>query len=993
MFMKKFVLSFLFLVPSFAFAADDICTAIIEDLKDRKTAAQIVERVSGNSSINKTHVTDIHSLVVAATNDFNQRDTRQSYSNCSAEALNQLAQNVNNRNAPSRARTGAEDGAGNVAVALGMGAATMELGLTPQSAELREGTRGFASDPTLVHAPTRELESCTFLAETDYCTLPVGGWENAPISFDLMAGVAASLPTDVSHCQCIESKAKKEYPNDLERLRQMGERKKNLEDLIKKNFGTNFINKYAGHLEDVRFFARTARTAFTENTSQARDIIKGVQCSNSDDFKSAVRAKCQLPESELKAKMDSVFSILGQKADGFNYFDKLNREIMVNTSVPGKHMSRHDFDMVRSGMVRSDKNVKFADSFVTELLKDNKAVEEITKDTKKTPYNAIIDFIVKEISTNKRRFFNKYIDSNIVGQEKLRELEREFQDIPKAVATLTGLLDFTSEVHPGFDNLMKDSSLFASMANKMGRRDSSAIAMLENRQDLMLPKFRERCEEMKADLAQYLCTKEDELVNNVDKNELRQLVKQSGDDSNYLMDDLAICRNGGTQKNNGAFSRLTPGPEDRKSDVVERLTNKDYQTHKNLFTRIVKSHLESSSATRAYIAQAAQEGYSVSGNFDDSFGRQFDISSSDKISFAGVGPETQISQLTGVNPEVALLKDEARQAATAQTQLAQDVPPLMNPAYATNFMAPPPPQETSVAKSTSSSQPTTDMRSELREFLSNKENQENVDRLMRTADDKQVAELAKLREEALKNQERILQLQSESERMKLQQIKDQLATLEEKRAQAVSSNISPETDTESSDDRSQGRATRDIASVQGEVQGGANAGFTGQKAGGSAAGASAASNGSSDGGATLRSLRNELASGNGELSSAGSTEPVVISSAQARAGSIEIRSNELSSEILNFLESEPDVQTLIKIRKSGMLYKYKVVENGREVQKELMIDFTTLNDDVKKIIDQKIAESGRAGTEAQRLSADIRNLRRSHTFNSLKIILGEQLRR
>ena len=986
---KSLLLFTLLLAPQFAFAADDLCKAIVEQLKDGKNIPQIVEKVGSDDSINTSAASNILDLVTASYNGYGEYQsqsgaTEKCTEELSAQLRGKLLNTVRQRNGNTKSNDPGVSAVAGGAVGGGV-AAGVDLDLSRGSSEIRLGARRLAEETT-TRSPA-SLENCEFLRETESCEFSPTEFRSMMAQFSAALTIStALLPSDLSHCQCITSKAQKAYPNTVEQIRLVAERKQNLKKLVKDNFNKRFINRYGAHLEDVRYFAQNARSAFSATPERVISEVRSVQCSNSEEFKDALKSQCQLPDAELNEKMDSIFSVLGEKAEGFSYLNTLNREVMINSSVPGQKMSRSDFDAVRSGMVTNDKNVRFADSFVAQILKDKDAVASIMNDKSKSPYNALIGFIAKEIGTNKRRFLNKYINNDIIGDAKFRELQTEFNDIPKALDTLTGVLDFAIETHPGLDNLLKKKDLFQQAANKIKNRDGSAIALLENSTDLMLPRFKKECDELKADLAQYLCTKEDDLVKNVGKNELRKLVKESGDTSSLLLDDLAICKNGSMRIHNGPFTQLAFDETDRKSDILERLTNKDYKTHKNLFTRIVKGNKEASSETKQYIAQAAQQGYSSAGIIEDSFSSQFDIKSSEKVSFvnpknSGAGSAQPISQTA----DAVATKDDSRQQPT--TQFGAETPAMLNPGYATNFAAPV--KEAEVATAKPATQASSDLRNELREFLGQKEGKESVDKMMKDASDSQVAELARLREEALKSREQLLALQSEGEKAKLKQIQDQLSSLEEQREKAVAQNVSPEES--ESEERSSGRGSRDIASVASEA-GGATSGFAG-RTGGSSSGASSSSSGSGDSSSTsgAKAVRADLLNGSGEVAS--SSDPVVFSSAQARSGSLEIKSSELSKEVLTFLESEPDVQTLINMRRSGMLYKYKVVENGKEVDKEIMIDYKNLNDDVKKLIDQKIADSGRAGTEAQRLSAEIKNLRRTYSYNSLKIILGEQLKR
>ena len=983
---KSLLLFTLMLTPSFALAADDLCKAIVEQLKDGKNISQIIEKVGSDSSINTSAASNMLDLVTASYNGYGEYQSQSGATEkCNEELSSQLRgkilSSVRQRNGITKSGGTSASAVGGGAVGAAVGA--VDLNLSRGSNEIREGGRRIAEESS-ARQPS-SLENCEFLRETESCEFSPTEFRTMMAQFNAALTIStALLPSDMSHCQCITSKAQKAYPNTVEQIRLVAQRKENLKKLVKDNFRDRFINRYGSHLEDVRYFAQNARTAFSANPDNVLAEVRNVQCTNSEEFKNALKSKCQLADSEINQKMDSIFSILGEKAEGFFYLNTLNREVMINSSVPGQKMSRTDFDAVRSGMVTNDKNVRFADSFVAQILKDKDAVATIMNDKNKSPYNALIGFIAKEIGTNKRRFLNKFINNDIIGDQKFKELQTEFNDIPKALATLTGVLDFAIETHPGLDNLLKKKDLFQLAANKIKNRDGSAIALLENSTDLMLPRFRKECDELKSDLAQYLCTNEDDLVKNVGKNELRKLVKESGDTSSLLLDDLAICKNGSMRLSNGAFTQLALDETDRKSDILERLKNKDYKTHKNLFTRIVKGNREASSETRQYIAQAAQQGYSSAGILDDSFSSQFDIKSSEKVSF--VDSKTSVvgsPQATTLAPETIATKEDSRQPTT---QFGAEAPAMLNPGYASNLAAPVKEAEVTSAKPATSA--SSDMRNELREFLGQREGRESVDRMMKDTSDSQVAELARLREEALKSREQLLALQSEGEKAKLKQIQDQLTSLEEQREKAISQNISPE-ETEV-EERSFGRGSREIASVASEA-GGATSGFAG-RTGGSTSGSSATSSsgsGSGESSSTVKAVRGDLLNGSGDATS----DPVVFSSAQARSGSLEIKSSELSKEVLTFLESEPDVQTLINMRKSGMLYKYKVVENGKEVDKEIMIDYKNLNEDVKKIIDQKIAESGRAGSEAQRLSAEIKTLRRTYSYNSLKVILGEQLKR
>ncbi len=997
MFMNKFFLLLLLAVPSIAQARkDEICAFIVEQLEANRTDAQIQISIIARSDIDRQGATDLSKLILETTlaRSLNDNDKQKAISGCNRQLVIQSRDSIRdssrNRNGRSQNRLGGETAVGGgtsggiSGEAIGSGLYNVvELNEDSKALRDEEAFSAISHDSTEDDGHKSELTTCEALSETETCALPgVVDFKDIMSIPPMLTMNKAPLVGDYQHCNCIKNKVEKEYPDPLTRQGLLGQEKKKMRDIIISTFGKKFINNYAAHVEDVRFFSVNSKHVFgADPVTQSREAEK-LLCTKQSDFKAAIQSKCgrSLTDVELDKKMDGIFSMLGQKANGMNYIHKLTEQVMVNSSQDGRKFKRDDYDIIRNGIVKNDLNIRFADNMIAEILKDRRAVESIMTEAK-TPYEGLMNYVSLQLRTDSKRFLNRYSNKEVLGQARFDEISNKFTDSQTGIATIFGAIDFAMTAHPGFENLMRNNDLFKQTAEKIKNRSNSAIDSLESTENLMKGKFAADCERLKSDLAQVVCTKDSDLISSISKNELRHLIKASEGDNNLLVSDLAICRDGSMNSGEGAFEELMLKDSDRKSDILERLAEKDITKHKNLFSKIMLQNGQQGDAnTQRFIAKAAEEGYRNRRGIDnDSFGSQFNVKESEKVSF--YKPEANDPSKNSIQASVA--REERVTPASQMVQFDQMAP--MAAPFANNYASQVAPEQ-----NTSRSIQEKDHRSELREFLSNRENQENVDRLMRGADDSQIADLARLRAESERNREELLKLATENEKLKLRQMEQQIADLEERRSQAVAANVTASFDEEEdSDPRSSGRGSRDIASVSsgaGESSGVNSGAFSGNNNGGTAG-----SSGSER--TALNNLRSELANGTQSGNEVVSTDPVVISSAQARNGSLEIKSTELSNEILSFLETEPDVQTLIKMRNSGMIYKYKVVENGKEVEKEIVIDYKALNEDVKKLIDQKIADSGRGGSDAQRLSAEIRTLKRTYSYNALKIIIGERMTR
>ena len=88
-------------------------------------------------------------------------------------------------------------------------------------------------------------------------------------------------------------------------------------------------------------------------------------------------------------------------------------------------------------------------------------------------------------------------------------------------------------------------------------------------------------------------------------------------------------------------------------------------------------------------------------------------------------------------------------------------------------------------------------------------------------------------------------------------------------------------------------------------------------------------------------------------------------------------SKELSDKIVDYLKNA-DGETFLKFTKEGVVYKYKVVENGVEVEKEVYVSLSDLDNNLIKEIIKNSEEK-------------ISLLERKYSFDSLKMIITEEV--
>lgn len=783
----------------------------------------------------------------------------------------------------------------------------------------------------------------------------------ANLSFDLSQFYTPEI-SFTEACECLERKLEEDGPSVS--TRELSRERELLGSRARAHFKSYVLDNFASHVEDVSFFIHNQSGSF-DSLDEAGE--REVQCLNPQSIENFIKSSNYCGGRLNRAQRERISTLFSDYSEGSDLSSSLrsfNTQIMnSNVLQNGRMYTRRDFDVQRQSLIRISSEFHNSTRLLQNVLKDAVSSSEISSsagDKGISPFQATTEYIFKLLNERNFTKLNSLIPAEILDKAKTQGVIQEAllkDELQKVYGELLN--------HPTTKRILTDKALF-----------NSAIIHLENNSlesllagpDFIKEYFASKCERIKHNFANYICVDDDEFASRVQSENFRDFVSgnlESGTSeenkrANQIRTLLA-CRHQNESGSVGIEERIQLSDNSMlPSDLFARMNNQDTN-----FIRFANVSSESpagqliSDATRDYVRsypdisperfRGTRSLASVTGTTD--LERTID--------------RTDRSDKSDPNQSSAFLDNSSQYQAVAAT----GVPTQVSDASA------------AAARERSSS----DSRKELSDFLSNMENREEVERLMNGTSDEMMKELMKLREEMDKNQQRINELLTENQRLKTEEMRRKLENLERDRAALDPGPVRT---------RSEASVSRDLPAV---IPTNLNRSITSPvETGGSSSGnLSASTSGSSDG-ASLSGLNRALLSSSSGASRGPASEtsnPIVVSASGARSGSLEIRSQEVGLDLLNYLSSNgSDIQTLINLKTSGVLYRYQILENGQMVEKEVLIEYNNLNDDVKRIIDQKIAQNKDRASEIVRLDNEIKELHRVYSYSALQLLLAEQMK-
>lgn len=804
-------------------------------------------------------------------------------------------------------------------------------------------------------------------------------------------------------CNCLSKKLEYKYKGEESSLnKRRRELDKKLTNAVYAQLGKKFLNDYAANIENITFYTSSVSTFFGKTEAEQEEKAMLAQCSSVNTFETAIHKKCKkISPNLINHRINSLLGVYGkkdgnlqQKLKALNYSISVLDDDGSTKNSDGQVYTRADHDRYRASLSKTDPLHKLVDSVVLSAMQDPKFINKLDEEYS-TPYEVLSAELFLAAKEAPEAFVQKYMSGADAGmKEKFLEGMKDSSQTPER-NIISSSFAMSMGLHPGFDSMMRDKKLLKRAVDIAKQNANlSLTAVLESKESGLLDKFQEQCRSIVDNFAEAVCLDPEKMNTLISNEQALKLIPLPYEEQDIVRD--IMCKNNSEGDSNLMQNLLMENLAEKRSDFHDRM-NTSVENQSNPFRKMY-THIKDKDDTVMTVLNDSMRQTrgmfsSVKGEnlLSKVFGTDLDSKSiasdslreskksdsllaASTVTAATFKPE-QVADVNGTFSSLA--KSESFQKSSMNH--GQMIPQ----AYQNTFVAAAQPQQTAVASGTRS---LTDIKKEFRDFLSNESNKENVDRLVSGADDSMMKELSKLRDEYTRNQTKLSELSTEHERLKLKMMEDQMRSLEQERTQLL-----PEVKKDSKERTAEGSGLaemrREIASVTQMDTGSASAGVTS----GGAASAGIASGGK---GSVSIPSGSQQAIASPTTSGGDSSPAVIVSSQAAKASGLTLESSDYSQEVMSYLEKgSVDINTLIKMKTTGMVYKYKVVENGKVIEKEMLIDYQSLNENAKKMIDQKIAAKGIDVRQLERIDGEMKKLKRAYTYNSLKVILSEQLKK
>lgn len=765
-------------------------------------------------------------------------------------------------------------------------------------------------------------------------------------------------------------------------------RKDMMEDLYEK-FGEKFLDDYARVVENGIYFDKTLK--MFEGSTNKDDLL----CTNVQLFKNEIDSKCgrSVSAKTLQDRTSVILNALNNAGDSKDFadqFQKINNGI-AEMPIGNQVFKRETMDAARETIAKS-LPYPFFKSMIEKLIKLPGAKKEF-----ETSNNIVITLskLLRSEASNPEKFISENIKVSDFSTQK------EYDDFVKFIRTpkqqrgnpfVQGLRSLMV-LDPLYQRQLSSTHVFKLTLSKLKPNEKFGDYIHKDFEHIKLDQAL-RCQKVRKELAEAACMSESEILSKVDKRTIfRAMNLGSASMHEKRKVAMLMCESGldpamESRKTDSPFSQLNY--QSSGSDFYARFKG----SSANLFRQIAELVKEDtggrpspvSAAVRTQVQRAIQNAVargSYSGSVADlnEFMSGSSSSSSTRNNVVSK-PSSQAkaepiaSAAKAETSEEAIVKDPAVAAAIA--------PPTFNPApFYSNT-----PQQQERPQTEKANDP----KKKLADSLCQGPDCESVKRLVDNLDDKSAQELAEFQRQKADLQRQIDETRAQNEKLRqelqrdFQTTRDQSNALASKTAKAMAASRTPASVDGSNNNIVQAQA---IPEAQNIVQRSQNISSTAAPT----RDAAAARVGNAGNGSQAAALGSANLSKYNIAPAQGG--PVSLSTRPGANPSLNITSSkDVSTEVLKYLnEGNPDVRTLLQIKQSGMVYKYKVLENGQYVEKEVVFDYSMLDENVKKFIDQKIASSGVSPSQINQMDTEIKELKRTASYNQLRAVITEMSNR
>lgn len=739
--------------------------------------------------------------------------------------------------------------------------------------------------------------------------------------------------------------------------------KKVLND-ISKNFES--VRYLSANIEGI--FASTARRA---RASQADEKFSELHCVNPEVFKNAVDQKC--PNfSSRHAQARKVFEAFGDKFGQDYPTLKIAASIVSAGTSPADQDARLREDRVTYAMTKdAGSGFNLADQFLTQVLKSRELVRFVKRYSEASggfPRDALRSILLDTTPDN-QHLRDKLI--KIFPKELLGE------DSSKIDEKLNYALNVVTDLHPGLHALLSDSLLFEKSSDllKKNSSDGMTISQVLEKPPTMMNYLTDKCSGLVQSFAALVCSKDEALVEASNKDDLERFFSKinTGDVQDSELGKVLACERGADVKS-AKWKRFPI--EDQSippSDFFE--CRKEKSSQKTFRNTICERRFPKDQEVTKYVSQIS-ENYGVTSNYfkSDRFVTNF-LKDEIAESFS-----EQKAVSSSASPSVnSTQKRENNSQDFQETRPETSPSSVLNPvSFSPVIAANPIPHEGMQRPKTEEGKNLNNSRGPASQDDSISERSANQNISATTGPDPLfLQELAKLREEINNGQKQLAEVLEENQRLK-EASQKQLSSLEEKRSKMIEDLLNKDSQGAAGNPTSfSGREVGPLSEVSNISR---------------SSSVAASPPGSSSPLAFGRAPSLDGSTGSANAfngSRSGESVPVLIAVSDKRPTGLELSSSEVTQDIIQYVEKATDVQELMRMRSAGMRYRFKKEDGSYE---EIFVQYAKLSEDLKRLIDQKIASSAAAGDELRKINDEIRMIRRNFQLAHLKIQLAETMR-
>ena len=778
-------------------------------------------------------------------------------------------------------------------------------------------------------------------------------------------------------CDCLETKLNYHYTAEGINTRflknETEKHKKIINSQIEKSLGQKFINDFSVGLEDVNYYLTNNFKALDNELKLASDL----QCNDPQKFKNAMKESCAKNNVDEKTRDENLNGMMGEYVNRTEHpnfessISALTNEILnLNAD---KKTSRAAYDIARLGIINQSPKLHFMNQLLTNIIEDTSlhgnfdTTRNLQEETPGEVLNNLLERMDKGLLQGK-------IDS-IIKQGKKGKLTKEQKEFYNNATLLNKSVnkneikklikeaaDFSVMQYPGYRALLKDFDLF----NKVIKSGSSEsiITTLESNPELLSGHYSNNCKKLVNQIAEAACTPKNDYVKKATPEELNRLINYKQLNINPEIKDLLLC-----QSNRGNQSAKLPGL------IFEnhRILLSDYAQKKFNTKEFNKSGYESFQAAlkdegrnKSYFSAAA------------SAGREIRTTSG-------------IEKLLGQQHAAADPKEQTVITPTAlPATLAETTKDLKTETVNNNFQAAQPPTSNYnlIPMNNVAKKETTDKKSEtkldsktlLREFLSNENNKEELDEHLSNASNEDVQKLMELKDLIAQDQNRLNDLISQTDKVKLQNMESNLKKMEQEMKESIKKERTDGERRPLSSYNQNGFQTS--VSQQNNISDQSfreiSRGNDSSSAGSARVSSSRSSSGALAGGArspasipeVTRAMDREVQDG-----------MIVIESNIVRTSGKPFARDELSKEIISYVStSQLNLSELMKLKESGLVLKVKAIKDGKEILEEIRINYHEMTTEAQMLLENKIA-----GVEKEQ---EYERLKREYSYLTLKLLLA-----